>query len=142
MALAAQLPQTQAVQDLLNSLEAGQAGPQGGQPSAQEVLGGLQLGLDLGFSIFSNIYGMVTSINAQTGEVGTQSGIVPAANLGPVGITPPAGMGGNRADHVRLDIKDPGKEEEKEDIGDWIKEPANLALLLGGAFLLVLVVRR
>ena len=138
MAVTPWLQQQQEMQALLGTVEQEQAGPAATAPSPQDVLEILNVASTLGFGIFSSIYGAVTAINPQTGQIDTASGTVAAAEAGTISTSPPAALGGGRAASTQFQVREPGSGWMSD---EWIN-PTNIALVVGGVLLIALVTRR
>lgn len=126
----------QQMQALLNDTATQQGGPT--PPSPGEVLEVLQTASTLGFTIFSSIFGAVTAINAQTGQIDTASGTVAADAAGSLTATPPASLGGGRAATTNFQVAEPGSGWKEP---DWLT-PVNIALGVGALVVLSMALRR
>ena len=130
------------MQALLGNVEQEQAGPASTAPSPADVLEVLNAASSLGFGIFSSIYGTVTAINPQTGELATASGMVPARDAGTITVDSPAYRGVPSARHS-FQVREPGSGWISEEWGfAFMGIQQALPLILGGALLFVLVTRR
>jgi hypothetical protein len=103
------------------------------EPDFSQVLNFLFWATNCGWTIGSNIHGAVSSINPETGIAQTSTGEVAVQDLGQV--TAAAEASRSNPDPPVVELTTPSGEA-------WYTQPVNLALIGGGALLLVLAVAK
>ena len=92
----------------------------------------LMQGLQAGATIFSTIYGAVNGVDAQAGTVSTAAGEIPISEVGPL-----QSAGTSNLPPINVTPDSNVKEDPS-----FFEKPANLALVFGGAALLLILVMK
>ena len=108
-----------------------------GSVNPTQVLGLIDQGMQAGARFFSTLYGTINSTNPAAGTVSTSTGPTPAMPFGTARTVPAGALGnvsstGGSGANINVDVKE----------DSFLDKPANVALLAGGAALVLLLVLR